>query len=220
MARDAKVWACDAMINNRSEANIRFMPINPDVLEPTIEELEQAAAVVRLYKSGDLGDPRLLPQKFSGPYMDSKVDDLPDFFSSGPYLLASRDCVEVFSRFDLGRSSFSPVEIFQGDRKAIVSSQPNFILNIREKKSAFAADKVDVARFDRVRGPNGPESRYWPMSFKDDLIVLHANALEGCDLWFDTDIAMTFFLSSRLVNALRESKLQGKMFFKSCQIHT
>jgi hypothetical protein len=218
MPKKAQVWASDAMTSIRSEAGIRYMPLNPDVFKPTSEELEEAASVVRKYTSGDLADPSELPYKFCGPYLDSKVENLSDFFSSGSYLFASERCAEVFLRFDLAGGGFSPVEIYHGDRKTLATTQPIFLLNIRGKKSAFASDKVDMTTFKRAHGPKGLDSRYRPMSLADDQIVLTAAALDGCDLWFDDEIARIFFVSARLAEAIHHAGVEGKMFLKSCRV--
>jgi hypothetical protein len=218
MVKVVKVWASGAMANVRSDASIRYMPLDPTVFDPTLEELEKAAAVMKNYKVGDLVDPSELPHKFCGEKLDTKVTDLADFFTSGPYLFASGKCADIFWRFDLAGGGFSPVEIYQGDRKTLATVEPMFLLNIRGKKSAFAANEVEIGRFSVYPGPKGPRSRYRPMMLTDDQIALKADALEGCDLWFDTDVAMTFFVSGRLAEALFKADMQGKMHLKSCRV--
>jgi hypothetical protein len=120
--------------------------------------------------------------------------------------------VEVLKRFDLGRTAFPPVDIFEHDRKTQVAGTW-FFLDIAEQKKALLPERSENLKTSGRRG-------IWSTLLinANDQIAVRSTAQTGPDLWIDPAINTGVFLNGALVEALRAGKFTRQMELKRCRV--
>jgi hypothetical protein len=129
------------------------------------------------------------------------------------FWFVSSEVADVLRRFDLGGCKLHPVEVLMEDRKTPLPGS-YFILEFNSWKDVFVADaSPDIAM------ASGSKTRRRPwLSTPDDAAALSRQALEGADIWWNPNILRTFFLSDRLVQALRAAKVDKPFSLRRCRI--
>jgi hypothetical protein len=194
------------------------MPEKRDEFDMMQPELAHWAAVSSDYRSALIKDPSRLPKYLCGRKLDTKLRRLPDFFYGAGMYIVSQKAADVFRQFDLGYGGCAPVTIFQGDRRAELSETEYSILYFGCCKQAFSAELSNMTAFSRNMYIRQGQTGYNPLEVGDGDCVLSAMALEGPDLWIDASVGSAFFMSERLVAAIKGAALSGTMCLKSCRV--
>lgn len=159
----------------------------------------------------------VLPDRFfawRGPHDSGKPlsKKLPHLFTNGFWFVSS-EAAEVLRRFDLGDCKLHPVEVLMEDRNTPLPGS-YFVLDFDSWKDVFLPDQSpDVAM---MRGSKHRRSPHF--STKDDAAALSREALSGADIWWNENVIGTFFLSDRLVQALREAGVDKPFSLRRCRI--
>ncbi len=215
-ANNETVWISGAFGDTSIIAPLREMLHDRVGVEETREEMEAGAALSRRYQTGKALSEDEIPRRFCGRYGDTRIRSLPDFFFIEFCFVVSQRCADVFNQFDLGEGGFYPVEIYHGDRKTRVAGEYYF-LNFGCQKTAFVPERVEERHTLHFR----PSPMGWWFTggggyIKEALCPVTRAALEGPDLWMDTELDRAFFLSDRLVKALRAAKLTRTIRLNKC----
>ncbi len=207
MARGKKpiVWLSFAMA---SASSIRGF--GADVLEKDFERAVQAMERNRL---GERQPADCFSKEMYAKYKDKKEKKQPDLFMAAGIWTVSAACAEVLRKFDLGDGDLYPVKIFQHDRKTPVEGE-YFCLNFGAQKTAVLMDQCK-----RIRKPY-EDYDIWepPMAAQDNDVTVAVSALEGPDLWIDTQMRRAFFVSDALAQALREAKVSRPFKLRKCVV--
>lgn len=199
---NARIWASRAFMDST-----RIKGFTADPL-PTGMNLGEMA---ELNETGERMSAEHFPKEIFALYPDKKEKKQADLVLAAGAVVVSAACAGVLRQFDLGHSSLYPIKLFQHDRKTPVEGE-YFCLNIGERKDAFLREHSQkVMEFG-----NGTLSM-WP-NLHDDEVAVSAAALAGPDLWVSPPLSRLFFLSDRLVQALRAAKM-GRIFgFRTCRL--
>ncbi|MEZ5752410.1 MAG: hypothetical protein R3D60_10725 [Paracoccaceae bacterium] len=123
--------------------------------------------------------------------------------------------------FDLGDTRFHPITPWASDRKTRIESEPLFIVNCCNVKSALTWDGDIVAGVTRRR--RKPEEidgiPRWRGFFPENLIF-GPDALEGPDLWMEKHLIDGLFLSPRMAEGLTEAGLVQGWYLEPTQVDT
>jgi hypothetical protein len=128
-------------------------------------------------------------------------------------MVATAEAAAVLRQFDLGGCKLHPVEVLMEDRKTPLPGS-YFLLNFDSWKDVFLRDQSPD--FPEMRGAKDmwrPGTRT-----KEDVVVLSSAANEGADLWWCPKIYGAFFLSDRLVQALRKAGVDKPFTLRRCLI--
>lgn len=146
------------------------------------------------------------------------VDHLGDLIISG-YVLVSDRMADVLNRFDLGRSRLVPLKaIYARDRRTPLPGR-YFLFNFGEDKTAFDPEpsRPDTNRQVMQGVP------IWTLKLeeaRDDAVVLNSAAADGPDFWLDPTTPLSFYLSDRLMQALKDAGLAWPWSAKRCRIQS
>jgi hypothetical protein len=218
MSESTKVWASNSTLESSIMAPLRIMPRDRDRFDLEPDESRHWAAITTDYNEALIKDASVLPSVLTGSKLDTKLTKLPDFFIGGGFVIVSQRCADVFKAFDLGYGGLSPVTIHQGDRKSFISDRQFYILYFGCQKQAFHPEHSNPAVFIRKTPVRGGYLRYSGPPLDDGDCALRADVLEGPDLWVDLTVGGSFFMSNRLVEALKEASLTKNMFLKKCGV--
>ena len=207
MSNDNVVWFCEASGDNQH----LVIMVSTD-----IRELSDDIAVnsIKRHKRGETVPIDELPRNFYGDYSDKKVGKIPHLFKSNGFWCVSAAFAAVLTQFDLGTGGVVPIHIFENDHITPVKGD-YFLLNLGCKKSAYLPLFTINAR------RNGFVADRWefPGVIKDGRIALSPAALEGPDLWVDSNSPWgELFFSARLAKALKAAKLDRAFSLFSCRV--
>lgn len=125
--------------------------------------------------------------------------------------IISETIAQVLQGFDLGKTRFYPTKFFEFDHTTPIPGN-YFCPSFGETKEGVIIDKS--RRIDRSGiGRNWPVV---PLRASDGDLTVHQSALNGVDLWIDSNIDRSLFLTGRLVAALRAAKLDQYFFLTKC----
>ena len=174
--------------------------------ELALEAMKQSRAGIPLPSSH-------FPSEIYSKYHDDYKKKQPNIFMAGGFWIISSDFANALQDFDLGNTSIYPTKIFQFDRKTPIEGE-YFCLALGEVKSVFLPDQSP-----RVRKLY-PDQEVWGLALapKDGDLAAHKDVLKGVDLWVDTKIVRAFFLSDRLVKALRKKGLTRRLGLRRCRV--
>jgi hypothetical protein len=200
--------------------------VNLDIVVPLRTEMSFSddAVARQRYLDASNGSQRgeripegVLPKTFfawRGPHDSGKPlkKKLSHLANSGFWFVTS-EAADVLRQFDLGGCRLHPVEVLMEDRKTPLPGS-YFVLDFDSWKDVFLPDQSpDVAM---MRGSSFRRSPR--LSTKDDAAVLSRSSLEGADLWWNENVIGTFFLSDRLVQALRKAGVDKPFTLRRCRI--
>ena len=150
-------------------------------------------------------------QIFGAPDAREKDYQLPDLFKGYGYWVVSEAAAEVLRQFDLGQGHLHPVKVLRSDRQTSVG-QGWQCISFGNQKSALVPDRSSNIR-KRAQG------RYKASAIlADNDLVLSSAALEGPDIWVDTQMWDAVFLSEPLGNALTKAKADRGFFLTKCRV--
>jgi hypothetical protein len=156
------------------------------------------------------------PKEFYGKYVNKRMGPQPDIFSAGGSWVASVAFAEVLRQFNLGRTALYPTRLLQHDRKTPVEGSDYYCLGFGERKEVFLPTESPGATKPHE------DQDIWKLSLdpKDDDLAVTPRALDGVDLWMDPRVRHAFFLSDRLVMALKSAKLARRLGLRRCRVIT
>lgn len=113
----------------------------------------------------------------------------------------------------MGQGALYSVRVLQYDRETPVEGSYYF-LNFGNQKTAFLPEMSQCVKkvYDH--------SDIWALKGKidEDAVAVSANALNGPDIWIDPRMNRAFFLSDRLVLALKAAKLTRSFGLRRCRV--
>ena len=125
--------------------------------------------------------------------------------------IVSEHIAQVLQSFNLGKTRFYPTKFFEFDRATPIPGK-YFCPSFGETKEGVIIDKS--RRIDRNdMSGNRPQV---PMRASDGDLTVHQSALNGVNLWIDSNVERSLFLTGGLVAALRTAKLDQYFFLTKC----
>ena len=160
-------------------------------------------------------DPKMFDYlaKYEGKKLTYKKG-LPYFFGCG-YYYVSLELADVLRQFDLGNGALYPTRFFEVDGKTSIPGE-YFCLHFGNVKEAFLPDQSPKAwpwGFSKVPSKWKPS-----IAAKNGDIAVSGAALEGPDIWIDAKFWQAFFISGRLMRALKKAKLSRRFSVRKCRI--
>lgn len=201
MAKPKKIFASAIL----SDVRYMFMPLTYDV---ATEELDAAVKTKRKYESWNALSSDEIPTNwyFERKY-PQKRRELPDVcLVKDGYLLISQRVADVISQFTLGKTRLHRISICDED-KTTFHSNNHYILNIAEQRDCLVPEQS-------IYGHCTSGNYYFTFA---DTITLRDENIDEIDLWSDPLTRNAFFLSERLVKAMKAEKI-GRFGFKPVTI--
>ncbi|WP_314341699.1 imm11 family protein [Simonsiella muelleri] len=151
---------------------------------------------VKLFKEPDINYSNL-PQK----------DEI--FFRiTGGYLVMNEKLYNIISQFNLGKTHFSQVYIYDIETKKQLSDMPYYFINIAEK---FEFLDIENSKEISVNQYFPQQRKRWIREPKNDDIILSIPVMDNIiDLWHDPLLNNSLFFSDKLVKALFDVGLNQK----------
>ncbi|MDQ7735326.1 hypothetical protein QT231_21715 [Halomonas sp. SpR1] len=201
---DARVWATNCLTDPR------LMYGFDNNLQQDDQEL------IETFKHLERGKPQPAERFPSEIYIASQyleVKKVPDIFMGGGGWVVSGRFAEVLRRFELGQTGLYPVKLFHHDRKTPFEGE-YFMLAFGETKDTFVPEESPKIRnifmSKDIWGPRNSDN--------EDSLALSSEVLQGVDLWMEKKVAHVFFLSDRLVEALKAEKLTKPLKPYRCRV--
>jgi len=206
-------WMSVAAVNSEI-----FVGLTNAQMELGSDEQKQAVLdAIRKNKGGNAIPDGILPRPFFA-WRDKSSSEkpltkpLPHLALSGFHFVSSQ-VADVLRQFDLGGCKLHPVEVLMEDRKTPLPGS-YFVLDFNSWKDVFLPKySPDFPSRDGASGIWKPK-----MVTKDDALVLSNSALMGADIWWNPNIWGAFFLSDRLVQALRAAGVDKPFSLRRCRI--
>jgi hypothetical protein len=192
--------------------------VNPEARKPLSNSMLEAnyQDVIPFDKKNASGEPMSASdfptEAWGGANADeSAYRQLPSFFYAGGFWFVSAKAAAVLRQFDLGAGALYPVKVFAKDRQTPLG-EGWYCINFGNRKTAFLPEQCH-----RVRPMVGGK---WPVfaTLKDDEFAVSTDALNGPDIWIDSQASRGFFLSERLGKALKKAKAAHGFYLRSCRV--
>ncbi|STY99023.1 Uncharacterised protein [Moraxella lacunata] len=116
------------------------------------------------------------------------------------YLIINEKLYDVISQFNLGKTHFSQVYIYDIETKEQLSDVPYYFVNIAEKFEFLNSNESKGIRASRY-SPEEPLRYMWGAE-DDDIVLLEQVQNIDIDLWHDKNLNDSLFFSDRLTQAL------------------
>ena len=205
------IWLSRAMQDSRNGRALRPMTweSGDHILTPEEEDLYRRSRVGEVIEEHELVKDLYFPKDWN----DHKKP-IRHIMSSG-VLVVTEKSAEVLQNFDLGKGGLYAVDLYLPDRKTKMDGN-FYYLNIATKKNAFLPEQC----LGRVYRPYGEKYEVWTANpnHEDDEYVFSPDALKGADLWFDERFNSSFFISNRLMEAMKAAKVAKDWHALRCPI--
>ena len=155
-----------------------------------------------------------LPVKlFKKPELDIDYSNMPKenetlFKITDGYLVINKQFYHVISQFNLGKTHFSQVYIYDIETKEQLSDIPYYFMNIAETREFLDSDKSKGIKASDYT-PHKPLRFIWATK-DDDIILSCADGELAVDVWSERYLDESLFFSDRLVQALFEAGFTQK----------
>lgn len=116
------------------------------------------------------------------------------------YLIINEKLYDVISQFNLGKTHFSQVYIYDIETKEQLSDVPYYFVNIAEKFEFLNSNESKGIRASRYSLEE--PLRYMWGAEDDDIVLLEQVQNIDIDLWHDKNLNDSLFFSDRLTQAL------------------
>ena len=178
-----------------------------DIIEA---DRDRGIEILRRIKDGR----RVKPDEFPKLMWAERTADnakRPDFFKPSGFWVVSGAVANILKKHDLGSSQVTKVKLLKTNRKDPIEGE-YYNLALSEFKDTLLPNASTALR----TWPN----QTWALSFEptNDQVALASSCLTGPDLWRERQLPNAFFLSDRLVSALREAKLTRHFKLYRCRI--
>ncbi|WLF84949.1 imm11 family protein [Moraxella sp. ZY210820] len=166
------------------------------------------------WKGGEFIEGKYMPKAiFSEPNFNEPNRVLPNtnevmFRIVGGFLIISEKIYKIISKYNLGKTHFSQVYIYDIETKEQLFDKPYYFMNIAEK-----FEFLDVANSQEITANHyfSQQRKRWIREPKDDDIVLLSQAKANeVDLWHDPLLNHSLFFSDRLAQSLVQSGFNKK----------
>jgi hypothetical protein len=178
----------------------------------TEEQMEFARACRKKNDEGESLGPDCFPAEIFGvPMAEEKDYKLPNLFFAGSFWAVSKAAADVLRQFDLGGGGLFPVRVLKKYRVTPVDGEW-FCIGFGNRKSALmpeVSQKVELFAQKRYRAR---------ATIGDNDITVSTVALSGPDIWIDSQMWDSLFLSEALGNALKKAKADKGFFLKKCRV--
>jgi hypothetical protein len=177
----------------------------------SMSNLSLSAEHQRRNEVGEQLSREYFPEAVYGTEHAPRFERMPPFFRAGSALCVSTACRDVLQQFDLGRSAFYPIAIYQKDHKTLVPGE-YFAINFANTKNALLPEQSTTIQQSR--------ENYWtlPGWITDDELAVTPAALEGPDWWLDERLYKTLFMSDRMAQAIKRAKMSRNFELKRCRV--
>jgi Immunity protein family (Imm11) len=201
---DARVWATNCLTDGELIYGFRS--------DKSLEDEERAADTMSRAERGEPQPADHFPKEMYVASEFEKIKTVPDIFTSGFWVVSAR-FAEVLRRFELGQTGLYPVKLFHHDRKTPFEGE-YFVLAFGETKDTFVPEESPEADTVFMRKDVWQAKR----ANNKDSLAFDKSVLNGVDLWMETKIMHSFFMSDRLVEALKAEKLTKPLKPYRCRI--
>ncbi|MCE7519696.1 hypothetical protein LZG37_16290 [Halomonas titanicae] len=202
---DARVWATNCLTDGELIYAFRGNNLERDKTK--------AVEAIRRAKKGEASADDSFPDELYVASEYEKISKIPNIFSAGGVWVISGRFAEVLRRFELGQTGLYPVKLFHHDRKTPFEGE-YFVLAFGETKDTFVPEESPKIRnifmSKDIWGPRNSDN--------EDSLALSSEVLQGFDLWMEKKVAHVFFLSDRLVDALKAEKLTKPLKPYRCRV--
>lgn len=155
------------------------------------EFIPQQEMPIKLFKKPDID------------YNNMPNNDDVFFVITNGYLILSKKLHDIISQFNLGKTHFSQVYIYDIETKEQLSDVPYYFINIAEKR-----DYLDVKKSHGiVSNEYAPQEplKYLAMPKDDGIQFFNTCFQNDVDIWHEPILYQSLFFSDRLVNALLDA---------------
>ena len=202
---DARVWATNCLTDGEL-----FYAFDADNY---LEDEDKAYDAMKRANSGEPLPADRFPREMYITSQYEEIKQVPDFFKGGGFWVISGRFAEVLRRFELGQTSLHPVKLFHHDRKTPFEGE-YFVLAFGETKDTCVPEESPEADTVFMRKDVWQAKR----ANNKDSLAFDKSVLNGVDLWMETKIMHSFFMSDRLVEALKAEKLTKPLKPYRCRI--
>lgn len=202
------VWVTDIHSDSRL-----FKGFDSDLL---LENQDLVIDMINRHKKGEVVQADEYPKVMWAGVNNAKLRKAPHLFLASGFWAVSKEFADVLCQFDLGKTELHPVELYQRDKKTHLEGSHAF-LGCCEIKAGFEKEYSDRYREPFIREPPFIKLHTVPKDFD---ISVNSSVLVGPDLWYDSTLNFSFFLSDRLVRALKAAKLTGHMSLYKARVIT
>ena len=124
------------------------------------------------------------------------------------YLVINEQFYNIISQFNLGKTHFSQVYIYDIETKEQLSDIPYYFINIAETRECLNSDKSKGIKANRYE-PHEP-LRYIRGAGDDDIVLSCTNGELSVDVWSERYLHESLFFSDRLVQVLFQAGFTQK----------
>lgn len=125
------------------------------------------------------------------------------FVITNGYLIMTEKLYNVISQFNLGKTHFNQVYIYDIETKEQLSDVPYYFINIAEKRNYLDVENSKGLAINMYNPQI--KKRYIGISKDDDIKLFHTCLENDVDLWYEPILDSSLFFSDRLANALLDS---------------
>jgi hypothetical protein len=141
-----------------------------------------------------------------------------DFFMGGNFYAVRGQLAKAFQQFDLGDGGLFEFPIYEEDKVTPISGGPFYLLNFGCVKDTLVIEESQNLHQYRTLESDGYEKWEDWSNIQDGDIVLRADALQGCDLWFENKLRERFFVSGPLHDAIEAANSGVNFYFTKCRL--
>ncbi len=176
------------------------------------------ADLARKFKGKKKLLPEYIPTRFYKTPEESLVCDKSIFMGTGQFVFINEKSAEVLKQYNLGNTDIiklDPYDAVSGDR--IECECSFYLLNIAETN-----EYCDLEKSKNIAWWKNPSKKLTPYENPDlveDGFIINSAALEtGLDLWADSRLRDSFFISDRLKKALDDAGISRDWLLSRCVV--
>jgi hypothetical protein len=144
-----------------------------------------------------------------------KKENLPDIFTGAMALIyVSKEMRDLLMQFELGRTRFHEVPLFEYDQKTPYPGRRWFMMHILENRKTF------VPKLSTGLREVGENTNVWQANPEGkNKLAVNPSAASDLDFWMDRNVLSRMFFSDRLKIAIKESGLSARWLgFRPCKV--
>lgn len=178
------------------------------IAEPKLERSESIEKRTKPQARGEPIDAAVFPRKLvhnremdAVERMSTHERRLPCFFYHN-YFCIAHEAIDVFQRHDLGNAQFRDLDFFEFGGSDRVNERVKILVPCNPK-TGFLLDNSPQVKKKSLGTPALLAAPVASFQYGDGDIAVSKSVLDGADVWIDPTFRNTFFLSDRLVSALK-----------------
>ncbi len=178
--------------------------------------------IIRAYRNNQKLPPEVKPERlytFSKLWNEKKGRVFPPLFMiANGYILATEAFATLLKQFNLGDTQLLPVNFYEFESDELFDDNTYYLLNICESHQYFLPEiekeklknRLSCKKKNIYHAPNNKlqNQRYY---FSKDALSCPV------DLWYDPKIDSGFFMSDRLVKAIKKAGMKEILSILPCQ---